>query len=76
MNGTTYTISKSKKTSETNYKISGTDDGAWSLSEGTYGYLIYNYKLKWDDKMYLQPIAQSALNVNPDLGQNNGWQWQ
>ena len=75
-NGTTYTISKSKKTSETNYKISGTDDGAWSLSEGTYGYLIYNYKLKWDDKMYLQPIAQSALNVNPDLGQNNGWQWQ
>ena len=74
--GITYTVSKTKKGSETNYKIPGTADGAWSLSEGTYGYLIYNYSLVWDDMMYTHPIPQSALNVNPTLGQNEGWQWQ
>lgn len=74
--GVTYTVSKTKKGSETNYKITGNADGAWSLSEGTYGYLIYNYSLVWDDMMYTHPIPQSALNVNPALGQNEGWQWQ
>lgn len=73
--GKTYTVSRSKKTSETNYKIGGTADGAWSLSEGSYGFLIYNYALVWDDIMYTHPIPQSALNVNPELGQNEGWQW-
>ena len=75
-NGKKYTVSKTKGTSETNYKISGTANNAWSLSEGTYGYLIYNYKLVWDDMMYTHPIPQAALNVNPNLGQNEGWQWQ
>ena len=75
-NGVKYTVSKTKGTSDTNYKISGTANNAWSLSEGTYGYLIYNYKLVWDDMMYTHPIPQSALNVNPALGQNDGWQWQ
>ena len=74
--GVKYTVSKTKKGSETNYKITGTADSAWSLSEGTYGYLIYNYSLIWDDMMYTHPIPQSALNVNPALGQNEGWQWQ
>lgn len=73
--GTTYTVSNTKKSSETNYKITGYADGAWSLSEGSYGYLIYNYALVWDDTMYTHPIPQSALNVNPALGQNEGWQW-
>ena len=71
----TYTVSKTKKTSETNYKITGDADGAWSLSEGSYGYLIYNYSMVWDDVMYTHPIPQKALNVNPALGQNEGWQW-
>ena len=74
--GVTLSVSKTKKTSETNYKITGTEDGAWSLTEGTYGYLVYNYKLVWDDRMYTHPISQAALNVNPALGQNEGWQWQ
>ena len=75
-NGKKYTVSKTKGTSETSYKITGTSNNAWSLSEGTYGYLIYNYKLVWDDMMYTHPIPQAALNVNPNLGQNEGWQWQ
>ena len=74
--GKHYTVSKSRGTSETNYKITGNASGAWSLSEGSYGYLVYHYKLAWDDKMYLHPIPQAALNVNPALGQNEGWQWQ
>ena len=41
----------------------------------SYGYLIYNYRLQWDDKMYLYPIPVTAANVNPNLGQNEGWQW-
>ncbi len=73
--GKKYTVSNSKSTNETNYKISGTSDGNWSLSNGTYGYLIYNYKLQWDDMMYTHPIPTSALNVNPNIGQNEGWQW-
>lgn len=74
-NGKKYTVSSSKSSSETNYKISSRADMSWTLSEGTHGYLIYNYKLEWDDKMYLYPIPVSATNVNPALGQNEGWQW-
>ncbi len=73
--GKKYTVSASKPTNETNYKISGTANSNWSLSNGTYGYLIYNYKLVWDDMMYTHPIPVSAINVNPNLGQNEGWQW-
>ncbi len=73
--GKTYTVSSAKALNETNYKISGTANSNWSLSNGTYGYLIYNYKLVWDDMMYTHPIPLSALNVNPNLGQNEGWQW-
>lgn len=71
----TYTVSTSRNSNETNYKISGTANGNWSLSNGTYGYLIYHYDMEWDDMMYTHPIPQSALNVNPELGQNEGWQW-
>lgn len=74
-NGSHYTVSKTKSTSGTNIKISTPDDGNFTLSEGDYGYLIYNYKLQWDDKMYLSPIPVEASNVNPNLGQNEGWQW-
>ena len=75
-NGKKYTVSTSKSTNETNYKVSTSkSDMNWTLSEGSYGYLIYNYDLEWDDKMYLYPIPLTATNVNPALGQNNGWQW-
>ena len=73
--GKKYTVSKSKNTNETNYKISSGADGTWTLSEKTYGYLIYHYKVVWDDMMYTHPIPVAALNVNPNLGQNEGWQW-
>ena len=73
--GKKYTVSKSKNTNETNYKISSGADGTWTLSEGSYGYLIYHYKVVWDDMMYTHPIPIAALNVNPNLGQNEGWQW-
>ncbi len=28
----------------------------------------------WDDRMYVRPVPETALAVNPDLGQNNGWE--
>jgi len=74
-NGKHYTVSTTKNTGETNYKITSAVDQGFTLSEGTYGYLIYNYSLSWDDKMYLYPIPVSASNVNPNIGQNDGWQW-
>lgn len=74
-NGKHYTVSTSKSTSETNFKIATEADKNMTLSEGSYGYLIYNYKLQWDDKLYLYPIPSTAANVNPNLGQNEGWQW-
>lgn len=70
-NGKHYTISKTKNTSETNYRIASD----FTLSNGDYGYLQYNFPVSWDDKMYTKPIPQTALNVNPNLGQNEGWQW-
>lgn len=75
INNVKYTVSTEKSTGMTNYKVSTVSDGTWTLSEGDHGYLIYNYELVWDDKMYLHPIPLTAKNVNPELGQNNGWQW-
>lgn len=73
--GKKYTVG-TKASNEYNYKISKSGDAkTWSLSEGTYGYVVYHYPLVWNDKMYTHPIPLSAIAVNPDLGQNNGWQW-
>jgi len=36
--------------------------------------LVYRLERIWDDKMYLYPIPQVARNINPDLGQNTGWE--
>ena len=74
-NGKKYTVSTTKTTNETNYKITTPDDKNHTLSHGDHGYLIYNYRLQWDDRMYLYPIPVTAANVNPNLGQNEGWQW-
>ena len=27
----------------------------------------------WNDRMYLRPVPESALSINPELGQNPGW---
>jgi len=35
--------------------------------------LVYRLERIWDDKMYLHPIPQVANNINPNLGQNEGW---
>ena len=73
-NGKRYTLTRTSAHTDVSYPISNTGaDSSFSLSEGTYGYLIYNYRLEWDDCMYLDPIPESALNVNPNLGQNYGW---
>lgn len=47
------------------------------LSEGDHGNIIpatgvYS-RYKWEDYKYLHPIPKSALDVNPALGQNPGW---
>lgn len=63
------------KTSATSYKIgTSTANSNFSLSEGTKGYLIYHYALKWDDRMYVHPIPNAALTLNPALKQNAGWE--
>ncbi|MCF0173785.1 MAG: RagB/SusD family nutrient uptake outer membrane protein [Bacteroidales bacterium] len=49
-------------------------DGQFTLSESTKGRVQYeNAPRSWSEKMYLHPVPQTALNVNPDLGQNSGW---
>ena len=74
--GKKYTVGTGAS-NEYNYKISKSGDAkTWSLSEGTYGYIVYHYPLEWHDKMYTQPISSAALAVNPDLKQNNGWQFK
>ena len=73
-NGATYTFTNTAPKAGLGYNVSGsTSDQNHSFSNGDHGFLIYNYKLEWKDKMYVRPIPQTALNVNPALEQNYGW---
>jgi hypothetical protein len=46
-----------------------------SLEQGDRGQLTWlrNTARVWSDRMYLYPIANADLTVNPKLGQNPGW---
>jgi hypothetical protein len=48
----------------------------YRLSNGDHGYLEYGYTIdrQWTDRKYLRPIPTAALQVNPALGQNPGWE--
>ena len=74
-NGAHYTINETiKNASETAYPISGDNNLCWSLEKAGDGYfMVYNYKLKWEERMYCRPIPTSALTLNPNLGENYGW---
>ncbi len=75
-NGKHYLVGTNGSSNDTGYKIvSSTSDRNFSFSEGDHGYVIYNYQMNWEDKMYTKPIPVTALNVNPDILQNDGWQW-
>lgn len=45
------------------------------LRSGTYGEITWRNDVDrvWDDKMYLYPIPSTAITVNPNLTQNEGW---
>lgn len=49
--------------------------GDFLLTEQTKGYLVSykNVERKWEDRKYVRPIPTTALNDNPNLGQNPGW---
>lgn len=74
-NGTHYTMNETiKNASETGYPISGTNNSCWSLEKAGDGYfLVYNYQLKWEDRMYCRPIPTTAKVLNEKLGENYGW---
>ena len=74
-NGVKYLINESvKKASETGYPVTGTNNSCWSLEKAGDGYFLqYNYKLKWEDRMYCRPIPNTAKVLNPQLGENYGW---
>ena len=73
--GVKYTFNETvKKATENAYPISGTNNSCWSLEKAGNGYfLVYNYKLKWEDRMYCRPIPNTAKVLNPQLGENYGW---
>ncbi len=71
----TYTFNSSKVStnSTTNYPISDKDsakDTDWYIEDG---FLVYKYELKWEDKMYVNPIPTTAITLNSKIGQNYGW---
>ena len=49
------------------------DDSKYSLENGTTGRLLYTVGRNFEEKRYLRPIPKTALNINPDLGQNYYW---
>lgn len=73
--GATYMVNSSvDKNSETGYPISDTNNLNWSLEKAGNGYyLVYNYKLRWEERMYCRPIPLTAVTINPQLGENYGW---
>lgn len=50
------------------------DKTDYSLENGTNGRLIWSVGRNFEEKRYLHPIPKTALNINPDLGQNYYWQ--
>ena len=66
------TKTPSSKVSGVQYREIG---GDFILTDQTKGYLVSykNVERKWDNKKYVHPIPTSALNDNPNLGQNPGW---
>ena len=73
--GVKYTMNESvKKASETGYPITGENNSCWSLEPAGNGYyLMYNYALKWEDRMYVRPIPTDARVVNPNISESFGW---
>lgn len=49
------------------------DHSKYSLENGTTGRLLYTVGRNFEEKRYLRPIPKTALNINPDLGQNYYW---
>ncbi|MDR3183927.1 MAG: RagB/SusD family nutrient uptake outer membrane protein [Prevotellaceae bacterium] len=49
---------------------------AYQLTEGNRGYLVYGAPINrmWTDRKYLHPIPTGAIQINPALGQNPGWE--
>ena len=45
----------------------------YSLENDTSGRLLYSVGRNFEEKRYLRPVPQTALNINPDLGQNHYW---
>lgn len=75
-NGNKYTFPTdgSKPKTGMGFPVSNnTANSNYSFSEGDHGYIMYNYKLEWNDRMYVHPIPDSANTLNPALGQNPDW---
>lgn len=47
---------------------------SFKLSGTTSGRLVYDLARTWANKMYLRPIPHTANSINPNLGQNFGWE--
>lgn len=52
------------------------DDVVFKLSEGDHGNIIFHddFNRTWEDKNYLYPIPRQETVLNPNLGQNPGWE--
>jgi hypothetical protein len=76
-NGTDFSIGKGVAQSQTAVHLD--DSGAnatFRLSDGNAaaGYLEYIVPRTWSEKLYLNPIPQTAINVNGKLTQNALWE--
>ena len=76
-NGTDFSIGKGVSQSQTAVHLD--DSGAnatFRLSGGNAaaGYLEYIVPRTWSEKLYLNPIPQTAINVNGNLTQNALWE--
>lgn len=67
------TVPESKVAGVIYFVIDGTNS---ILTEGDKGHIVWraNEDRQFPDKKYLHPISNTDLVLNPDLGQNPGWE--
>lgn len=74
LNGFFYSF-KGAPASDLGYNVNNSEaDQNHAFSETKSGFVTYNYKLVWNERNYVRPVPQSAINVNKALTQNVLWE--
>ncbi len=67
-------VNDSSEITDNSYNYIILNESTHSLENGDNGRLVWNVDRYFDEQRYLHPIPKTALDINPNLGQNYYWQ--